>query len=247
MADFKAHKVLTSLPGSLEADSVYFLKDGNGIKCYVTNNSGLVVPYPLIDAIRPIVFSQSGITIHNGVGNNETTNAVTTNITLDYAGDYLLTLSFNYNVDATNVYGKYYATFNGSALDLNDRSGDPQGVNQILVVEMKDAGNSSSGPITGTGSGNKATYQMQFLLSGQVAGTYPLVIDVGCQTAGINASIWNIVAKFELITIATALPLNIEASAFTKQTSQTKNHKTENLKTIFLGFWQKIKKFFTFK
>ncbi len=82
-------------------------------------------------------------------------------------------------------------------MDLNDRDADPQGQFQIFVVEMKDNGNTSSGAITGTGSGNKAAYCMQFALTGQTAGTYEFSLELSNQTANVETSMWNIVAKFE--------------------------------------------------
>jgi len=113
----------------------------------------------------------------------------------------ILTLSFNYNINSNATYGKVFSTFNGNALDLNDRASVPEGNNQILVVEMKDNGNTNGGAITGTGSGNKANYCMQFLLSGQTAGTYPFIIDVGTQQGGVETSVFNILAKFEIINV----------------------------------------------
>lgn len=45
MAEIKHHKVVASLPSSLEANSVYYVRVGNGYDQYVTNNIGAVVAY----------------------------------------------------------------------------------------------------------------------------------------------------------------------------------------------------------
>ncbi|MCQ4311694.1 hypothetical protein NAV33_07270 [Pseudomonas stutzeri] len=46
MAKLLIHKVVSSLPAELEADSVYFVRVGAGFEIYVTNGSGTIVPYP---------------------------------------------------------------------------------------------------------------------------------------------------------------------------------------------------------
>lgn len=51
MAELKASKVVNSLPDSLEANSIYFVRSGIGFDLYVTNNSGTVVAYSLNAAI----------------------------------------------------------------------------------------------------------------------------------------------------------------------------------------------------
>lgn len=45
MATLKQHKVVAALPGTLEADSIYFVRVGSGVDLYVTNGSGTVVAY----------------------------------------------------------------------------------------------------------------------------------------------------------------------------------------------------------
>lgn len=47
MAVIKHHKHVAALPGTLEANSVYYVRTGAGFDIYVTNDSGLVVAYPL--------------------------------------------------------------------------------------------------------------------------------------------------------------------------------------------------------
>ena len=42
----KQHKVVAALPGTLEADSIYYVRAGTGFDLYVTNSSGTVVAYP---------------------------------------------------------------------------------------------------------------------------------------------------------------------------------------------------------
>ena len=45
MAEIKHHKVVASLPSSLEANSVYYVRVGSGYDQYVTNSNGTVVAY----------------------------------------------------------------------------------------------------------------------------------------------------------------------------------------------------------
>jgi hypothetical protein len=47
MAVIKHHKHVAALPATLEANSVYYVRTGAGFDIYVTNDSGLVVAYPL--------------------------------------------------------------------------------------------------------------------------------------------------------------------------------------------------------
>ena len=41
------HKVVSTLPGVLEKNSIYFVRVGAGFDIYVTNDTGTVVAYPL--------------------------------------------------------------------------------------------------------------------------------------------------------------------------------------------------------
>lgn len=47
MSAFRAQKVVNALPGALDASTVYFVRVGAGFDIYVTNESGMVVAYPL--------------------------------------------------------------------------------------------------------------------------------------------------------------------------------------------------------
>lgn len=50
MASLLAHKVVSTLPGTLAASSVYFVRVGSGFDIYVTNETGTVVAYPINNA-----------------------------------------------------------------------------------------------------------------------------------------------------------------------------------------------------
>lgn len=54
MAALKTHKVVAAPPGTPEANSIYFVKNGAGVDIYVTNSTGTIVSYPLN---RPIALS----------------------------------------------------------------------------------------------------------------------------------------------------------------------------------------------
>jgi len=47
MANFKPHKIVSSLPEELEANSVYYVRVGAGFDIYTTNSSGTIVAYAL--------------------------------------------------------------------------------------------------------------------------------------------------------------------------------------------------------
>lgn len=47
MAVAKFHKVVSSLPGVLEANSIYVVRVGVGFDLYVTNDQGAVIAYAL--------------------------------------------------------------------------------------------------------------------------------------------------------------------------------------------------------
>ena len=47
MSAIKFHKVVGSLPGTLEANSVYFLRTGAGFSIHITNDIGQVTAYSL--------------------------------------------------------------------------------------------------------------------------------------------------------------------------------------------------------
>lgn len=47
MAAVLHHKLVSSLPGVLQANSVYYVRTGAGFDTYVTNDLGIVVAYPL--------------------------------------------------------------------------------------------------------------------------------------------------------------------------------------------------------
>lgn len=170
-----------------KTDGYWYEKDSGGTETVIN--------------ILPKVFTQQAIVIHNNAVANTLTNALTRNVLLDFAGNYLFTLSFNYNNNSTNSDMQVTATWNGAALDLNNRNGDPQGQFQILRAEVKDAANSPAGAITGTGSGQKYSYTAQFLLQNQLAGNSAFSINIGSETALVNSAIWNIVGKIEPVQV----------------------------------------------
>lgn len=167
-----------------KANGLWYELTSGGIETRISQVADLTVDVPAIYT-------------HQQTGANTVSNAITQAVTLPYDGDYILNISFNYNNDTANSDIVVFATFNGNALDLNNRAADPQGLNQILRVEVKDSTNSPAGAITGTASGQKYNYNMPFFLTGQTAGTYNLVIDVGSETTDVESSIWNFKAIFK--------------------------------------------------
>lgn len=47
MAEMRVEKLVGSLPGSLTANTVYYVKNGNIIDVYVTNETATIVAYPV--------------------------------------------------------------------------------------------------------------------------------------------------------------------------------------------------------
>lgn len=43
----KVEKYVASLPGVLEKNTIYYVKNGAGFDMYVTNDTGTIVAYPL--------------------------------------------------------------------------------------------------------------------------------------------------------------------------------------------------------
>ena len=184
--------VLSDTPSTPNADYIKVYKKNNG--CYYElNSSG---EENIIHGL-PLVFEQQAITVHLSATANDRTNALTRDINIPCAGNWLLTLTFNYNGDLTTGDIVVYATLDGNALDLNNRVSDPQGNNQILRIEPKDVANSPAGAITGTASGQKYVYSKIFTLTGLTAGNKELIIDISSEQANAESAIWNIVECFQ--------------------------------------------------
>jgi hypothetical protein len=74
---FLASKVVNALPGVLVASTVYFVRIGAGFDIYVTNESGMVVAYPLNAGGGGGTLSGTAtITLPNGRGVLEWTETV---------------------------------------------------------------------------------------------------------------------------------------------------------------------------
>jgi len=62
MAELKTHKVVSALPGTLEANSIYFVRAGTGFDQYVTNSGGTIIAYKA-NSIRGFVIAITGKTV----------------------------------------------------------------------------------------------------------------------------------------------------------------------------------------
>lgn len=47
MSELKVKKYVSSLPSTLEANTIYFVRIATGFDMYVTNDIGTIIPYPL--------------------------------------------------------------------------------------------------------------------------------------------------------------------------------------------------------
>lgn len=52
MGEIKHHKVVSALPSPLEADSIYYIRRGDGYDICVTNSTGLIVAYSLNQPVK---------------------------------------------------------------------------------------------------------------------------------------------------------------------------------------------------
>lgn len=57
MAELKTHKYVNTLPTILEADSIYYVRFGNGFDIYITNTTGTIVAHKLNRPNIPIIFT----------------------------------------------------------------------------------------------------------------------------------------------------------------------------------------------
>lgn len=58
MAELKSEKYVASLPGTLIANTIYYVKSGTGFDMYITNDIGIIVAYPVnptVNAWIPII------------------------------------------------------------------------------------------------------------------------------------------------------------------------------------------------
>lgn len=90
--DFKAHKVVSALPGVLEPDSIYFVKTGLTFEIYVTNGVGTIIAHELS---KPKVNSTPLTFVPTATGNTTNLNEyviddVGRNWFIDYTGDAVL-------------------------------------------------------------------------------------------------------------------------------------------------------------
>ena len=146
----------------------------------------------------PIVFNERDIVTHIGTTVDERTEALVKDIPITTAGAWLFTLSFNYNADTTTADIAVFVNLDGGSVDLDDRSGTTEGLNQVLRVEVKDSNNDNAGtgPITNTGSAQKISYSAQFLLDNLTVGDKKLTIEVGGEIGNQEFSMWNITGVF---------------------------------------------------
>lgn len=123
MAELRNEKYVSSLPGVLIANTIYYVKNGLGFDMYLTNDSGIIVAYPLntdtsnwntldlivpfpavneytIEVIDPQVLLSSNIDIQWRIMEHENENTpemsdITFTIMYVYGGGFNLVLSSN--------------------------------------------------------------------------------------------------------------------------------------------------------
>jgi hypothetical protein len=75
MAELKQHKYVAALPGTLEADSIYFVRAGSGYDQYVTNHSGTIVAYPLNVPRSLPVYKAGGVALRLALNTSSSISA----------------------------------------------------------------------------------------------------------------------------------------------------------------------------
>lgn len=196
----KEHVVLGTTPPNPDTGYTKVYQKTDGL-WYTLDSAGTesVLNWELL---KPIIISQPAISIHNEPVANATTNIISQNITFPFDGDYVINISYNWNSSATGNFVKVYSTLGGNALDLNDRATDPQGNNQIMNLRANNSGNSSSGAITGTGSGNKFHFNMPFIVTNKTGGsTETFTLDISSQNVSTESAIWNVLIRVEPINL----------------------------------------------
>ena len=72
MAVIKHHKVVAALPETLEPDSVYYVRAGDGVDTYVTNGAGLIVAYKVNGGGSVAVVRRSQLITESGTWDRPT-------------------------------------------------------------------------------------------------------------------------------------------------------------------------------
>lgn len=174
MAVIKHHKYVASLPGTLEANSIYYVRAGAGFDIYVTNSSGTIVAYPLNRSIDVWEFMPVGMPFPIQTHLTGAPTPPTDNPNYRYIK---LTASDSYNtgvltsesvsgsaplVQATAVISDASSPMNGQAVRLINterrviRAGSSGTVEADALQDLTgsfvmatDRGNASAAPVTG--------------------------------------------------------------------------------------------------
>ena len=186
---------VSALPAVLVADAQYYVLRDNAIDHFIVNTGGTIA-YPV--TVHPLVFEQASVTTLAGAANINQ-NVWTQAVTFPYNGYYIATLGFSWNIDSIVDNFRAYVSLAGAAIDSN-LAPNPSGQFQILNKRMRNSGNTDSGAIPATGSGNQENFTKQFIIGNKTAGTTEsLSLGMGANLIGINKSMWNITLKIELI------------------------------------------------
>lgn len=94
----KYHKVVSALPGTLDANSVYYVRVGSGVDMYVTNDIGVITAYQL----NPPVMTIAGTAV--------TTNVTLTNNEFDHVISVTGSSSVTITIDPVAVINGFRAT-----------------------------------------------------------------------------------------------------------------------------------------
>ncbi len=149
MANLREHKVVGSLPATLEPDSVYYVRVGAGLDVYVTNSTGTIVAVPLNTQIsyeyRDIWAEESGAATNNN-----------TQWSFGNGATGIIGLPVGNNWEVTEMY--FQADSGGSAAEsisvemIDIQTGTPANVSTISVTGAGDGQDDNAHLITTYGT-----------------------------------------------------------------------------------------------
>lgn len=116
MAEFAAHKVVSSLPGILAANTCYFVRVGTGFRQYLTNSSGTIVAYPADPPDWSEITGKPGIATQAEVDAGTDTGKIVTPATL--RANHLRRLRIRYGAVASGFSTDLFAEQENDAAAL---------------------------------------------------------------------------------------------------------------------------------
>lgn len=109
MAELRIEKVVGSLPGSLVADTIYFVRTGAGFDIYVTNTTGTIVSY----ALNQSGGGGGGADVKSGTVTVSDSSIVSVSFNTAFSSVPVVTATFNDQQDGSDWIEILNVTVNG--------------------------------------------------------------------------------------------------------------------------------------